>query len=50
MTQHKQEGMKQLREKAEASVAEQQPEIADLSIEQIRELVHELQVDRKSVV
>ena len=44
MTQHKQEGMKQLREKAEASVAEQQPEIADLSIEQIRKLVHELQV------
>lgn len=43
MTQHKQEGMKQLREKAEASVAEQQPEIADLSIEQIRKLVHELQ-------
>lgn len=44
MTQHKQEGMKQLREKAEASVVEHQPEIADLSIEQIRKLVHELQV------
>ena len=36
MTQHNQEGMKHLREKAEASVAEHQAEISDLSIEQIR--------------
>ena len=44
MTQHKQEGMTHLREKAEASVAEYQQEVSDLSIEQTRKLVHELQV------
>ena len=42
--QHEQEGMTQLREKAEASVAERQTEMSDLSVEQTRKLVHELQV------
>ncbi len=44
MTQHDQEDMTHLREKAEASIAERRPETPDLSIEQTRKLVHELQV------
>ena len=46
MMSHETEGMTStsLREKAEASIAEHPPEIPDLSIEQTRKLLHELQV------